>query len=175
MDRYDTPIDDCYSCSPKKTQRYYKYCSSSDSSDYSSDDCTYICKRSVKQLKKTSKNSTNEVGHFVYQSYWPKMDIVGSDPVKHKEIVKFINDQHDETKDRVVKKLEKLELEKKAPIDEKDDKLCKICLEKYKCITIIDCGHYCLCVSCSEDIMKAKKECPICRAAIVKGLLKTFE
>ncbi|KAF8609177.1 hypothetical protein BDV93DRAFT_134715 [Ceratobasidium sp. AG-I] len=56
------------------------------------------------------------------------------------------------------------------------DGLCVICQDEDANIAIVDCGHLCLCMECSELIMSSSKECPLCRTRIVTSqrLLRIF-
>ncbi|KAI0729769.1 hypothetical protein C8Q72DRAFT_826276 [Fomitopsis betulina] len=55
--------------------------------------------------------------------------------------------------------------------------LCVICQDEEANIVIVDCGHLCLCRSCSDLIMKGTRECPLCRTRIVteQRLLRIFK
>lgn len=57
------------------------------------------------------------------------------------------------------------------------DGLCVICQDEDANIAIVDCGHLCLCMECSELIMSSSKECPLCRTRIVtpQRLLRIFK
>ncbi|KAG8724850.1 hypothetical protein FRC12_024262 [Ceratobasidium sp. 428] len=56
------------------------------------------------------------------------------------------------------------------------DGLCVVCQDEDANIAIVDCGHLCLCMACSELIMSESKECPLCRTRIVTSqrLLRIF-
>ncbi|KAH7345244.1 hypothetical protein B0J17DRAFT_33237 [Rhizoctonia solani] len=57
------------------------------------------------------------------------------------------------------------------------DGLCVICQDEDANIAIVDCGHLCLCLECSELVMQSSKECPLCRTRIVTSqrLLRIFK
>ncbi|KAG9079283.1 hypothetical protein FS749_008648 [Ceratobasidium sp. UAMH 11750] len=57
------------------------------------------------------------------------------------------------------------------------DGLCVICQDEDAIIAILDCGHLCLCMECSELVMSSSKECPLCRTRIVTSqrLLRIFK
>ncbi|KDN42946.1 hypothetical protein RSAG8_06472, partial [Rhizoctonia solani AG-8 WAC10335] len=57
------------------------------------------------------------------------------------------------------------------------DGLCVICQDEDANIAIVDCGHLCLCLGCSELVMQSSKECPLCRTRIVTSqrLLRIFK
>jgi len=59
------------------------------------------------------------------------------------------------------------------PDDEKNDPCC-ICMERGKNTVILDCGHVQLCVTCSRELVKFKKECPFCRKKIEKGIMRIY-
>lgn len=60
-------------------------------------------------------------------------------------------------------------------VDNNDDKLCVICLDKPKVMALVPCGHKCLCEKCSEMYKKDKnKSCPECRSRIT-NIYKIFE
>lgn len=54
--------------------------------------------------------------------------------------------------------------------------LCVICQDDEANIAIVDCGHLCLCRGCSNIVMGATRECPLCRTRIVteSRLLRIF-
>ncbi len=60
---------------------------------------------------------------------------------------------------------------KDTPTDDKT-KECKICFDNEVHVLIKDCGHACLCYGCSRT--PGLDKCPICRAAIVKGVQQFF-
>lgn len=51
----------------------------------------------------------------------------------------------------------------------KEDRLCKICLDKDKEIIFVPCGHYVACLDCGLGFEK----CPVCRAKII-SIVKTY-
>jgi len=51
----------------------------------------------------------------------------------------------------------------------KDEKLCKVCLDKDADVVFIPCGHICCCMECTE----ALRQCPICRKKIERAF-KTY-
>ncbi|KAJ8314750.1 hypothetical protein KUTeg_006900 [Tegillarca granosa] len=51
----------------------------------------------------------------------------------------------------------------------RDQKTCKVCLDKEVGIVFLPCGHLCCCVSCAPAVRK----CPICRGDI-KGTVRTY-
>lgn len=63
-------------------------------------------------------------------------------------------------------------------LDDNDDenKFCVICLDNKKNCIIKDCGHYILCISCSNKLLESKdKKCPICNIPIVSGIQRIFD
>ena len=52
----------------------------------------------------------------------------------------------------------------------KEQRLCKICMNKEVSIVLLPCGHL---VSCMKCVNALKQKCPICRKAI-KGSVRTF-
>lgn len=51
----------------------------------------------------------------------------------------------------------------------RDQKTCKVCLDKEVGMVFLPCGHLCCCVSCAPAVRK----CPICRGEI-KGTVRTY-
>ena len=49
--------------------------------------------------------------------------------------------------------------------DEHDD-TCTICMEAPKELVIVPCGHFNMCKTCTESVMKTSKKCPFCRGVI---------
>jgi len=43
---------------------------------------------------------------------------------------------------------------------------CVVCQEQQATMAVVDCGHLALCKSCSDEIMKSTRQCPLCRARI---------
>jgi baculoviral IAP repeat-containing protein 2/3 len=50
----------------------------------------------------------------------------------------------------------------------KDQRLCKICMDRELEITFIPCGHLVTCEQCAQPL----KKCPICRK-LIKSHVKT--
>ncbi len=64
-----------------------------------------------------------------------------------------------------------------ASVDENTpmDQLCVICQDRKKNCMIVDCGHLCLCVTCSRTLLLSQdKKCPLCRKEIRDGVRKAF-
>jgi len=52
-------------------------------------------------------------------------------------------------------------------VGDEDEKLCKICFANPENITLIPCGHVCMCSECAKIILaKPNAQCPICKATI---------
>ncbi|KAJ1833172.1 hypothetical protein LPJ63_002951, partial [Coemansia sp. RSA 2711] len=49
-----------------------------------------------------------------------------------------------------------------------DDNTCKICWDATTNCVFLNCGHMCTCLECGNKILKAGRECPICREYIAK-------
>lgn len=45
--------------------------------------------------------------------------------------------------------------------------VCVVCQDEDSCLAIIDCGHLCMCKTCSDLIMNSTRECPLCRTRII--------
>lgn len=54
-----------------------------------------------------------------------------------------------------------------------DQNPCSICLENKSNVTLLTCGHLCVCIGCYNNFIVEKPECPTCRAAVT-GSVKTF-
>jgi hypothetical protein len=69
--------------------------------------------------------------------------------------------------------------EPSAPDNVNDKQLCSICMFRLKSTVIQDCGHNCMCVTCSRDFMlmdkDKEKKCPICRREIKIGIIRIYE
>lgn len=58
-------------------------------------------------------------------------------------------------------------------VNEEND-LCSICMERKIVTVIVDCGHRCLCVTCSRTYQNHDNpQCPICRKNITH-IIKTY-
>lgn len=76
-----------------------------------------------------------------------------------------------ESNELTVQRLE----EKDDEATDNNDDACVICLENKKICIIDDCHHLALCAKCSNRILTSgKKECPVCKKAIVKGIKRVF-
>merc|ERR1719350_870879 len=51
----------------------------------------------------------------------------------------------------------------------KEQRTCKICMDKEVGVVFLPCGHLCCCVNCAP----ALKDCPVCRRSI-QGTVRTF-
>ena len=51
----------------------------------------------------------------------------------------------------------------------KEEKLCKLCMEREVEVTFLPCGHLVSCNKCAQPL----KECPICRQRI-RGFVRTY-
>jgi len=65
--------------------------------------------------------------------------------------------------------LRRLESLQKEIENLREERLCKICLEKEASIVFLPCGHLCSCSNCAS----ALKNCAVCRTAI-QGMVRTF-
>lgn len=43
---------------------------------------------------------------------------------------------------------------------------CLVCMDNKHDVVIVPCGHFCVCKSCAENILKTTKKCPICRGTM---------
>lgn len=61
--------------------------------------------------------------------------------------------------------------EKNAPDETPEDKLCCMCMQKFKCVIFKPCNHLCTCVTCCRLILTGyNKICPICRSDGLSGV-----
>jgi len=51
----------------------------------------------------------------------------------------------------------------------RQEKRCKICLDRDSCMVFLPCGHMCACLDCTQRL----KQCPLCRRKIDKAY-KTY-
>ena len=51
----------------------------------------------------------------------------------------------------------------------KEQRLCKICMDKDIGVVFLPCGHLICCVQCAPSL----KDCPLCRQQI-QGTVKTY-
>lgn len=70
------------------------------------------------------------------------------------------------------KKLDLLEIELNKDDTPTETEPCIICAENKRCVTT-ECGHL-FCRRCTRQLLKFKKECPTCRAKIVKEELRVI-
>lgn len=50
--------------------------------------------------------------------------------------------------------------------EEDEEGLCVICITNPKDTAVMPCRHMCMCKNCSEELLKHKPVCPVCRAPI---------
>lgn len=133
-------------------------------------DCTFL------NLMKTPEyvRRVNGWSHFIFQyPYLSSMNKV--DPVKN-EYVFTVNDGLDikKPKTKFTDNLCKLLSRKSTQLLQenrrlKEERLCKICLDREITIVLIPCGHFVSCNYCSSSI----SNCPICRSSI-NEFVKTY-
>ncbi len=51
---------------------------------------------------------------------------------------------------------------------------CIICMTNRRQIVLNPCGHYNMCITCTDKIMKDTKKCPVCQKNIITAI-KAFE
>jgi hypothetical protein len=67
--------------------------------------------------------------------------------------------------------------QKAEPVKEDfpEELVCKICFENKINTMVLDCAHCCMCSNCARQILsKKKRECPICKKEIKKGIKDMF-
>ncbi|KAH9525608.1 hypothetical protein Btru_001809 [Bulinus truncatus] len=62
-----------------------------------------------------------------------------------------------------------LDLIKRENVDLRQQKMCKICMDKEVAIVFLPCGHFASCVDCCQPL----KTCPVCRS-VIKGTVRAF-
>lgn len=67
--------------------------------------------------------------------------------------------------------------ERKAETDEeREDRLCVICLVNERNTTVLPCRHMCMCDECAQELRKQDHKCPICRVPVASLLhIKRFK
>lgn len=53
---------------------------------------------------------------------------------------------------------------------EREDKLCVVCHDHFKCVILLPCRHFCLCQSCVQVIQQTDPSCPLCRHYVIDSL-----
>ncbi|XP_057365035.1 uncharacterized protein LOC130685728 [Daphnia carinata] len=53
---------------------------------------------------------------------------------------------------------------------EREDKLCVICHDHFKCVILLPCRHFCLCQTCVDTIQESNPICPLCRHFVTHSL-----
>lgn len=53
---------------------------------------------------------------------------------------------------------------------EREDKLCVICHDHFKCVILLPCRHFCLCQTCVDTIQESNPICPLCRHFVTDSL-----
>lgn len=49
---------------------------------------------------------------------------------------------------------------------------CVICMENDNEVVMYPCGHFCMCKSCSDQIIKTTNKCPLCRKQITMAVTR---
>jgi len=80
--------------------------------------------------------------------------------IEQKEVTKTVEEK------KVEASLESKEVEVEEKKEEASSQFCVICEEKPVQCALLECGHLNFCVECSTGL----KECPICRAPVVRTL-----
>lgn len=50
--------------------------------------------------------------------------------------------------------------------EEREDRLCVICLVNERNTTVLPCRHMCMCDDCAQELRKQDHKCPICRVPV---------
>lgn len=53
---------------------------------------------------------------------------------------------------------------------EREDKLCVICHDRFKCVLLLPCRHFCLCQICIDIVRQTDPNCPLCRKYVTDSL-----
>lgn len=53
---------------------------------------------------------------------------------------------------------------------EREEKLCVICHDRFKCVILLPCRHFCLCQPCVQTIEETDPNCPLCRHYVINSL-----
>jgi hypothetical protein len=64
-----------------------------------------------------------------------------------------------------------------VPLKETETGGCVVCMENQRQVTLIPCGHYCLCSLCGTDMLvkaTSSVECPLCKVKVA-GWVETYE
>ncbi|CAN7989862.1 unnamed protein product [Ixodes pacificus] len=46
---------------------------------------------------------------------------------------------------------------------EREKQLCVVCQDEERCVILLPCGHFALCVACMETLLEMQPTCPVCR------------
>ena len=54
----------------------------------------------------------------------------------------------------------------RVQLEEDDESVCSICLDRPRTLVFVPCGHHVTCRDCATDIRSKTNQCPICRCTI---------
>ena len=53
-----------------------------------------------------------------------------------------------------------------------DSSECIICMSNPYEVVLVYCGHYCMCKTCADQLLRTTKKCPICRAEVAMAVTR---
>lgn len=110
--------------------------------------------------QKNSKLVYNYVKHCINQI--KKNEIIRNETINIDELMTKLSEMMSTTETR--KNINHNDYKRRIPpsvVPIYDEYTCSICMDKEKCMAFINCGHMCICETCSKRVDK----CPICRMA----------
>ena len=54
--------------------------------------------------------------------------------------------------------------------EEREEKLCVVCHDNFKCVILLPCRHFCLCETCMQVIEESDPSCPLCRRFVIDSI-----
>ncbi|KAM7303794.1 E3 ubiquitin-protein ligase RNF26 [Ixodes scapularis] len=68
---------------------------------------------------------------------------------------------HDDT--AIHQRRDRLQCLERELEQEREKQLCVVCQDEERCVILLPCGHFALCVACMETLLEMQPTCPVCR------------
>ena len=61
--------------------------------------------------------------------------------------------------------------QKEVRVNQANQDLCCICIERKKTVVFLPCRHMCTCEQCSDQVLSSTNKCPMCNEEIVQRVV----
>jgi C3HC4-type zinc finger (RING finger) protein len=114
-----------------------------------------------------SVSSIYSVGHSVCmndEGVWINGKRVNIDQERDDEEKAKMQSELEYLKGQLRERVKEQPKQQPIPKEEREEKVCSICMEQAPNVAFLECGHVCCCVVCADGV----NQCPMCRADITK-------